>query len=74
RPEFALNNYLLKILAYYKQFLSTKTNMFPIDTNDLTSKEVVDKIKMIITDLSDYSFGKIEQSSTTQMNLDKFSK
>jgi len=68
------NNYLLKILAYYKQFLSTKTNMFPIDTNDLTPKEVVDKIKMIITDLSDYSFGKIEQSSTTQMNLDKFSK
>ncbi|MBA7716307.1 Thymidylate kinase [subsurface metagenome] len=68
------NNYLLKILAYYKQFLSTKTNVFPIDTNDLTPKEVVDKIKMIITDLSDYSFGKIEQSSTTQMNLDKFSK
>lgn len=68
------NNYLLKILAYYKQFLSTKTNMFPIDTNDLTPKEVVDKIKMIITDLSNYSFGKIEQSSTTQMNLDKFSK
>lgn len=66
------NNYLLKILTYYKQFLSTKTNVFPIDTNDLTPKEVVDKIKIIITDLSDYSFGKIEQSSTTQMNLDKF--
>ncbi len=66
------NNYLLKILTYYKQFLSTKTNVFPIDTNALTPKEVVDKIKIIITDLSDYSFGKIEQSSTTQMNLDKF--
>lgn len=68
------NNYLLKILAYYKQFLSTKTNVFPINTNDLSPKEVVDKIKIIITDLSDYSFEKIEQSSTTQMNLDKFSK
>jgi len=68
------NNYLLKIFAYYKQFLSTKTNVFPIDTNDLTPKEVVDKIKKIITDLSDYSFEKIEQSSTTQMNLDKFLK
>jgi len=68
------NNYLLKILAYYKQFLSTKTNVFPINTNDLSPKEVVDKIKTIITDLSDYSFEKIEQSSTTQMNLDKFSK
>ncbi len=68
------NNYLLKILAYYKQFLSNKTNVFPINTNDLSPKEVVDKIKIIITDLSDYSFEKIEQSSTTQMNLDKFSK
>jgi len=68
------NNYLLTILTYYKQFLSTKTNVFPINTNDLTSKEVVDKIKTIITDLSDYSFEKIEQSSTTQMNLNKFLK
>jgi len=68
------NNYLLTILAYYKQFLSTKTNVFPINTNDLTPKEVVDKIKTIITDLSDYSFEKIEQSSTTQMNLNKFLK
>lgn len=68
------NNYLLTILAYYKQFLSTKTNVFPINTNYLTPKEVVDKIKTIITDLSDYSFEKIEQSSTTQMNLNKFLK
>ena len=68
------NNYLLTILAYYKQFLSTKTNVFPINTNYLTPKEVVDKIKTIITDLSDYSFEKIEQSSTTLMNLNKFLK
>jgi deoxyadenosine/deoxycytidine kinase len=66
------NNYLLTILAYYKQYLSAKTNVFPIDTNDLSPEEVVDKIKAIITDLSDYSFEKFEQSSTTQMNLDKF--
>ncbi len=68
------NNYLLTILAYYKQFLSTKSNVFPIDTNDLTPKEVIDIIKKIITDLSDYSFERIEQSPTTQMNLDKFLK
>ena len=68
------NNYLLTIISYYKQFLSTKTNVFPINTNYLTPKEVVDKIKTIITDLSDYSFEKIEQSSTTQMNLNKFLK
>ncbi len=68
------NNYLLTILAYYKQYLSTKNNVFTIDTNDLSPIEVVDKIKTIITDLSDYSFEKIEQSATTQMNLDKFLK
>ncbi|MFX0080809.1 MAG: deoxynucleoside kinase [Candidatus Hodarchaeota archaeon] len=67
-------DYLLKILAYYKQYLSTKTNVFPINTNDLTPNDVVNKIKKIITDLSDYSFEKIAQSPTTQMNLDKFIK
>jgi deoxyadenosine/deoxycytidine kinase len=65
-------NYLLTILSYYKQFLSTKTKIFPIDTNALTPDEVVLEIKNIITDLSDYTFEKMEQSSTTQMNLDKF--
>ena len=67
-------NYLLTILSYYKQFLSTKTKIFPINTNDLTSDEVVIEIKNIITNLSDYTFEKIKQSSTTQMNLDKFFK
>jgi deoxyadenosine/deoxycytidine kinase len=65
-------NYLLTIVSYYKQFLSTKTNIFPINTNNLTSDEVVIEIKNIITDLSDYTFEKLEQSSTTQMNLDKY--
>ena len=67
-------NYLLTIVSYYKQFLSTKTNIFPINTNNLTSDEVVIEIKNIITDLSDYTFEKLEQSSTTQMNLDKYLK
>ncbi|MFW9940898.1 MAG: deoxynucleoside kinase [Candidatus Thorarchaeota archaeon] len=67
-------NYLLAIRAYYRQYLSAKSNVFPIDTNHLSPEEVVDKIKTIITDLSDYSFEKFEQSSTTQMNLDKFLK
>jgi deoxyadenosine/deoxycytidine kinase len=67
-------NYLLTIVSYYKQFLSTKTKIFPINTNDLTSDEVVIEIKNIITDLSDYTFEKIEHSSTTQMNLNKFLK
>ena len=65
-------NYLLTIISYYKQFFSTKTNIFPINTNDKSPEEVVMEIKNIITNLSDYTFEKIEQYSTTQMNLDKF--
>ncbi|MFW9825473.1 MAG: deoxynucleoside kinase [Candidatus Thorarchaeota archaeon] len=65
-------NYLLKILSYYKQFLSDRANVFNIGTEYLTPEEVIDKIKAIIVDLSDYSFEKIEQSSTTQKNLTEF--
>ncbi|KKM71760.1 hypothetical protein LCGC14_1427390 [marine sediment metagenome] len=66
--------YLLKILSYYKRFLSSKQGLFMIDTNDLTSKEVVDKLKIFITDLSDYSFERLKKASTTQTNMSKFLK
>ncbi|MFX0041720.1 MAG: deoxynucleoside kinase [Candidatus Hodarchaeota archaeon] len=66
--------YLIKILSYYNQFLSKKQNVFKIDTENLTVKDVIDKIKIIITDLSGYSFKKLEKSQTTQMNLNKFLK
>ncbi len=65
-------NYLLKILAFYKKFLTDRTNVFTIDTEKLTPDEVVNKIKNIISDLSDYSFEKMQQPSTTQMNLSEF--
>jgi thymidylate kinase len=65
-------NYLLKILSFYKQFLSARTNVFTINTETLTPDEVVNKIKSIIFDLSDYSFKKMQQPSTTQMNLSEF--
>ena len=66
--------YLIKILSYYNQFLSKKHNVFKIDTENLTVEDVIDKIKIIITDLSGYSFDKLEKSETTQMNLNKFLK
>jgi len=66
--------YLIKILSYYNQFLSKKQNVFKIDTENLTVEDVIDKIKIIITDLSGYSFDKLEKSETTQMNLNKFLK
>jgi len=66
--------YLIKILSYYNQFLSKKQNVFKIETEDLTVEDVIDKIKIIITDLSGYSFKKLKKSQTTQMNLNKFLK
>ena len=64
--------YLLKILSHYKQFFSTRTNIFTINTENSTPVEVVDKIKKIIFNLSDYSFEKVKEPSTTQMNLSEF--
>ena len=66
--------YFIKILSYYNQFLSKKQNVFKIETENLTIEDVIDKIKIIITDLSGYSFKKLEKSQTTQMNLIKFLK
>jgi thymidylate kinase len=66
--------YLLKILSSYKKFLSTQSNVFTLNTNDLTPEEVIDEIKKFITDISDYSFTKLKQQSTTQMNIVKFLK
>jgi thymidylate kinase len=65
-------NYLLSIISLYKQFFSSKTNIFSIDTNELTPEMIVIKINEIITELSDYSFEKKKEYSTTQMNLTKF--
>ena len=67
-------NYLLNIISFYKQFFSTKTNIFSIDTNDLNPEMILNRIKEIITELSDYSFEKSNQHSTTQMDLTKFLK
>lgn len=67
--------YLLKILSYYNQFLLSKTQtkkIFIIDTDKLTVEEVVEEIKKIITNLSGYSFNKHVNSPSTQKNLHDF--
>lgn len=69
--------YLLTILSYYNQFLSSediKDKIFIIDTELLTPEEVVEKIELIIEKLSGYSFKKAITSSTAQMSLNKFLK
>ena len=67
--------YLLKILSYYDQFLLSKTQakkIFIIDTDKLTTEEVVEEIKKKITNLSGYSFNKRVISPSTQKNLNNF--
>ncbi|HEA70815.1 hypothetical protein LCGC14_0783850 [marine sediment metagenome] len=67
-------DYLLKILSFYKQFLINKPDVLTIETNKSNPEEIVRKIKVIITNLSDYSFEKVIQPSSTQMNLNKYLK
>jgi len=66
--------YLLKILSYYDQFLLSKTQtkkICIIDTDKLTTEEVVEEIKKIITNLSGYSFNKQVNSPSTQTSTQK---
>lgn len=65
-------DYLLKIFSFYKQFLINRPNVLTIETNKSNPEEIVKKIKDIITNLSDYSFEKVLQPSSTQMNLNKY--
>ena len=66
--------YLLTILSYYTQFLYTKKGVFMIDTDKLNTGEVIDEMKTLITELSDYSFQRLSTPPTTQMNMNKFLK
>ena len=67
--------YLLEIISYYNQYLFPKNQpkkVFTIDTNNLTTEEVIKEIKNIVTDLSGYSFDKYDNPSSTQEKLNKF--
>jgi deoxyadenosine/deoxycytidine kinase len=67
--------YLLEILSYYNQFLFPKNQpkkVFTIDTNNLTTEDVIEAIKNIVTDLSGFSFNKYDNPSSTQEKLNKF--
>jgi len=66
--------YLLTILSSYTQFLSTREGVFIVDTEKLNSGEVIEKMKMLITKLSDYTFQRLNTPPTTQMKMNKFLK
>jgi len=67
-------DYLLTIISYYKQFLSTKEGVFMIDTDNISPDQVINEMKKLITQVSGYSFEKSEKSISTQMNIMKFLK
>jgi len=67
--------YLLEILSYYNKFLFPKTQtkkVFTIDTTNLTADNVIEDIKNIVTDLSEYSFNKYDKTSSTQKKLNQY--
>lgn len=67
--------YLLEILSYYNQFLFSEyqtKKVFTIDTDNLTSDDIVEEIKQIITEMSGYSFDKFNNAPSTQKNLNDF--
>ena len=67
--------YLLEILSYYNQFLFSENRtkkVITIDTDNLTTEEVVEEIKQIITDTSGYSFDKFDNAPSTQKNLNDY--
>jgi deoxyadenosine/deoxycytidine kinase len=71
------NNYLLTILSYYNQFLSSdgiKEKVFTIDTDLLNTEDVAEKIEEIIKSLSGHSFKKSFKLPTSQVSLIKFLK
>ena len=66
---------MLEILHYYNQFLLSEKQtkkVFTIDTDSLTSEQVVEEVKQIITETSGYSFDKFDNSPSTQKNLSDF--
>ena len=70
-------DYLLKILSYYDDFLisgNNKTKILVINTEHLLQEDVIKKIEELITQLSGYSFKKIEKPPSTQTTLKNFVK
>ena len=69
--------YLITILSYYNQFLSSKEikrKVFIIDTEGLTPEQVTEKIVQIFEALSGYVYKKSFKLPKAQMSLVKFMK
>lgn len=68
-------DYLIKILSYYEQMLLSQDQsdkLFIIDTEKLLEDDVAKEIEEIITQISGYSFKKLEKIPSTQTTLSDF--
>jgi deoxyadenosine/deoxycytidine kinase len=68
-------DYLINVLSFYNQLLINEIaedKLSVINTEGLTPSQALDKVKGIITELSDFSFKNQVDSTSTQMNLLKF--
>ena len=67
--------YLLKILSYYEQMVLSREqsdNLFVVNTENLSENDVIIKIEGLITQISGYSFKKLDKIPSTQTNLSDF--
>jgi len=67
--------YLIKVLSAYDRMLLSKNHsnkLFIIDTNNLIEDDVVKEVKDIITQISGYTFKKLDKIPITQKTLSDF--
>ena len=67
-------DYLLYTLSYYKKLLLSNDNVIILDTDKLSQDEVLKQIKDIISQLTGFSFKKLEKLPPTQKSIQYFLK
>ena len=67
-------DYLLYTLTYYKKLLLSNPNVIILDTDKLTQDDVLKHIKEIISQLTGFSFKKLEKLPATQKSILNFLK
>lgn len=67
-------DYLLYTLSYYKKLLLSNDNVIILDTEGRSQEEVLKEMKDIISQLTGFSFKKLEKAPPTQKSILNFLK
>jgi deoxyadenosine/deoxycytidine kinase len=68
-------DYLKRVLSNYEKMLissNDRNKVFIVDTEGLTTEELLKKIEDLITQITGYSFKKVQKTPPTQINLLNF--